>query len=292
MDNSDILPDNQSVEASFGIKEDWQHFSKTHQVLLRKLPLLFKTFERVFLRTMETTEPADRVIYFLGRVAMEDFMEIVLLCGNGYGVGALKILRGLYERAVTAAYLAKYPQEVDSFLEYHHVHMGKLLNHTAELFDVRRIFPEDKLAEIRANYEQAKPRFQEPLCKTCGTTRTQFSWSKLDIGAMAKKGDEYLAKLYLTCYFLPTLKAHSTLHALSTQAKPCDNGGLTFDDGAQREHSDEAFRAAHLTMLIALGTQNRHFKLGLNEELGERRGEFAEAWGQPPEDVTADSPPK
>src|SRR5208337_1972488 len=72
MDNSDILQDNQSVEASFGIKEDWQHFSKTHQVLLRKLPLLFKTFERVFLRTMETTEPADRVIYFLGRVAMED----------------------------------------------------------------------------------------------------------------------------------------------------------------------------------------------------------------------------
>jgi hypothetical protein len=36
MDHSDTLPDNRSVEASFGIKEDWQHFSKTHQVLLSK----------------------------------------------------------------------------------------------------------------------------------------------------------------------------------------------------------------------------------------------------------------
>ena len=283
------LPDDEPIVASFGSQEDWQHFSESHQVLLRKLPLLFKTFERVFLRTIDTTKPADGVIYFLGRVAMEDFMEIVLLCGNEYGVGALKILRGLYERAVTAAYLAKYPEEVDSFLEYHHVHMGKLLNHTVELFDVRRIFPEDKLAEIRANYERTKPRFQEPLCKTCGTTRTRLSWSKLNIGAMAKKGDEYLARLYLTCYFLPTLNAHSTLHALSTQAKTSDHGGLTFDDSAQREHADEALRAAHLTMLLALGTQNRHFKLGLDEELGERRGDFAEAWGKAPEEVTSET---
>jgi hypothetical protein len=135
--------------------------------------------------------------------------------------------------------------------------MGKLLNHTAELFDVRRIFPEQKLAEIREKYEQAKPRFQAPLCKACGTTRTQISWSKLDVGAMAKKGDEHLARLYLTCYFLPTLQAHSTVHALSTQARQSDVGGLAFDDGAQREHADEAFRAAHLTMLVALGTQHK-----------------------------------
>ena len=83
MDDCDTLPDNQTVEASFGIREDWLNFSKTHQVVLRKLPPLFKTFERVFLRAMEATEPADRVVYFLGRLAMEEFMEIVLLCGYG-----------------------------------------------------------------------------------------------------------------------------------------------------------------------------------------------------------------
>lgn len=289
MASFDTLPNNEPVIASFGLKEEWQQFSKSHQVLLRKLPLLFKTFGQVFLRTMETTNPADRVIYFLGRIAMEDFMEIALLCGNGYGVGALKILRGLYERAVTAAYLAKYPDEVDSFLDYHQVHMGKLINHAAELFDLRRLFSEDKLAEIRERYEEAKQHFQEPLCKKCGTTRTQFSWSKLDVGTMAKKADEYLAKLYLDCYFLPTLQTHATFHALSAQARHSEAGGLTYDDNAQREAVDGAFRGAHLTMLLALGTQNRYFNLGLDEELGERRGDFAEAWGKTPDDVATET---
>ncbi len=104
---------------------------------------------------------------------------------------------------------------MDSFLEYHHVHKGELLNHTGELFDVRRMFPEDKLAESREKYEEAKARFQEPLCKKCGTLRTQFSWSKLDVGAMAKKADQYLARLYLECYFLPTFQTHTTFHSFS-----------------------------------------------------------------------------
>jgi hypothetical protein len=292
MGSSDTLPDNEPVIASFGLKEEWEQFSTSHQVLLRKLPLLFKTFGRAFLRTMETTNPADRVIYFLGRIAMEDFMEIALLCGNGYGVGAQKILRGLYERAVTAAYLAKYPKEVDSFLDYHQVHMGKLVNHAAELFDLRSMFSEDKLAEIRERYEEAKQHFQEPLCKKCGTTRTQFSWSKLDVGAMAKKADEYLAKLYLECYFLPTLQTHATFHALSAQARQSAAGGLTYDDNAQREAADRAFRGAHLTMLFALGTQNCHFKLGLEEELVERRGDFAEAWGKTPDEAVEETVPE
>jgi hypothetical protein len=292
MDTPETLPDNEPVVAAFGLKDDWLLFSKGHQMLLRKLPLLFKTFERIFLRTTETTEPADRVIYFLGRVAVEDFMEIVLLCGNGYGVGALEILRGLYERAVTAAYLAKYPKEVDSFLDYHQVQMGKLLIHTAELFDVRKLFSKEKLTEIRERYDQAKQHFQEPLCNKCGTTRTQFSWSKLDVGAMAKKADEHLAKLYLECYFLPTLQIHATFHALSAQARQSEAGGLTYDDNAQREAVDGAFRGAHLTMLFTLGTQNRYFKLGLDEELRGRRGDFAEAWGKTPEDVATETLPK
>jgi hypothetical protein len=292
MDMPDTFPEDDPVVATFGIREDWLLFSKTHQVLLRKMPLLFKTFERVFLRTTERTDPAERVIYFLGRIAMEDFMEIVLLCGNGYGVGALKILRGLYERAVTAAYLAEHPEEVDSFLDYHQVHMGKVLNHAAELFDLRRLFSEDKLTEIRERYKQAKQRFQEPLCKKCGTTRTRFSWSKLDVGAMAQKADESLAKLYLECYFLPTLQTHPTFRSLSAQVRQSEAGGLTFDDNAQRKAADGAFRGAHLTMLLALGTQNRYFKLGLDEELAERRADFAEAWGKAPDELAGETLPE
>lgn len=230
---------------------------------------------------MQTTSPVDRVIFFLGRVMLEEFMEILLLCGNGYGIGGHKLLRGLYERAVTAAYLVQYPEEVDAFLRYNKVHLGKMLNHTAQLFDLKELFAVEKIDEIRRDYEEAKREFQEPLCKACGTTRTQMSWSKLDIGAMAKKADEGLAKLYLQCYFMPTLHSHSTMRALFSQMTHSEGGsGLTFDDQAQREHVDEALRAAHLLILMAIDTQSIHFKLGLNEEIAQCRGDWAEAWGR------------
>jgi hypothetical protein len=41
--------------------------------------------------------------------------EIVFLAVNGYGNGASKLLRGLYERAVTLTYLIKFPEKVERF---------------------------------------------------------------------------------------------------------------------------------------------------------------------------------
>jgi len=40
-------------------------------------------------------------------------------------------------------------------------------------------------------------------------------------------------------------------------------------------------------MLTALGTQNRYFKLGLDDELGGRMGDLSGAWRKSPEGVTA-----
>ena len=57
------------------------------------------------------------MILYLGRTASDDFGELLVLVGNGYGIGALKVLRGMYERMVTAAFLAKNPSEARSFAE-------------------------------------------------------------------------------------------------------------------------------------------------------------------------------
>ena len=38
-----------------------------------------------------------------------------MLSGNGYGFGAYKIVRGMYERVVTAMYIAKDPGEARKF---------------------------------------------------------------------------------------------------------------------------------------------------------------------------------
>lgn len=65
-----------------------------------------------------------------------DGTSILLLGMNGYGFGAQKILRGMYERAVTAAFLHRHPDQVDAFLDFGHINDWKLLTpctrHTEE----------------------------------------------------------------------------------------------------------------------------------------------------------------
>lgn len=61
------------------------------------------------------------MIFYLGRLCAEEFNEILLLAGNGYGIGAFKLLRGMYERSVTAYRLHLHPELIDDFLEYYWV---------------------------------------------------------------------------------------------------------------------------------------------------------------------------
>jgi hypothetical protein len=42
---------------------------------------------------------AERIIFFLGRMVVDDFGGILMLSGNGYGFGAYKVARDMYERA-------------------------------------------------------------------------------------------------------------------------------------------------------------------------------------------------
>ena len=61
---------------------------------IRAIQNALATARKVFLRTVKSDKPSDRVGFFLGRICVEDFNEILLLAGNGSGIGALKVLRG------------------------------------------------------------------------------------------------------------------------------------------------------------------------------------------------------
>jgi hypothetical protein len=50
---------------------------------------------------------ADLAVYSLGRLACEDFFEVMVVAEHGLGIAGLKLMRGLYERAITAEYISK-----------------------------------------------------------------------------------------------------------------------------------------------------------------------------------------
>lgn len=262
---------------TIGSPSEWQAFWNRHPLWPEKFKFLHSTLEKVFMREMASEGPTDRVLFFIGRLCVEDFNEVFLFSGNGYGFGALKILRGLYERAVTLAYIAKHPEQADMFLEYHHIHQGKMLRHAMPLLaKASGQIPSEELRSAEALYNTYKGKFREPLCKKCNTYRTRFSWSSLDLVSMARDVD--MEGLYFAAYYVPTLQSHATTSAIINRLEIKKDGHLSFDPEPQREWSDRALVAAHNVIIHVLLTQNTYFNLVLDDEIQQRMNDFSDIW--------------
>ena len=261
---------------TIGFQEEWKVFFDKHPLWPEKYKLLTSTLTKIFIREITTISPADRVVFHLGRLCVEDFNEIFLLCGNGYGIGGLKILRGLYERVVTLGYISDNPNQAEPFLEYHHIHKGKMLIHAEKIFDLEKDIDAKELVTAKENYKIYKDKFQEIDCKICKTKRTMFSWSKLDTLSMAQKIG--LDGLYFPGFFYPTLQAHATPTSLMARIKVRENGNISFDEGAQHEWASKSLITAHNLMIYVLMIQNTYFKLNIDSEIEERRNDFQEMW--------------
>ena len=177
--------DNETI-IGFGIPEEQTEFIKRHSLFFDRFPNLRSAFYTAFIREMSTAEPVDRVVFYLGRLCVEDFLELLLLCGNGYGIGAMKILRGMFECAVTASYLQQNSEEAENFLDYHWIAKHKLAQAIKETMGTDAI-PKDIFEKFKENYQSVRPKFMVTDCKKCGTQRLNHTWTKLDFVSMARK---------------------------------------------------------------------------------------------------------
>jgi len=254
------------LQASYGYPQEWAAFSQSHQEFLNRFKNIEKAIEVAFQRIHQTTHPLEKTIYFQGRLIVEDFMEILLLCGNGYGIGAQKLVRGMYERAVSARYLMNHPEEVHNFLDFHRVTEYKFLIAIEQSMGLD-VFSSEQAAKIRSDYESVKAQFTVSDCKGCGTSKMNHTWSKADVVSMARK-TKNLWPFILPGYYMPMREAHSTVGAIFSRIDPESakkDEGLIFDGELQRDRAHTALFTAHLILLDALELQREFFKI---EELG------------------------
>jgi hypothetical protein len=181
------------VSITFGNPEARQKFAELHVFLLTNLDNL-KNALQTLVSSLAGKEDniVDRVIYYLGYIVWEDFNEILLLSANGMESGAKKILRGMFERTVTANYLLRHPDEAQLFWNYAWVDQHRFAAELDKEFP--DVFSKDVLEEIETKYREVEEDFQIPVCRACKVkdceecrrTRTNYTWSKKDIIAMAK----------------------------------------------------------------------------------------------------------
>jgi uncharacterized protein YjbI with pentapeptide repeats len=267
----------QQYTLRFGDPDEWAEFAKTHPLFVERFANLRTALDVAFTRTGDTSNPTDRVVFFSGRLCAEEFFEITLLCGNGYGVGGWKILRSMYERAVTATYLHSHPEEADAFLDFHCVSMHKLEKAIEDTIG-KDVLPSEKGRQNEADYQRVKDRFMVADCKKCGTMRLNYTWTTLDFVSMAKAAGE-IGKLLVPAYYLPLRHAHSTVGAILDRLEESELGGLAFNPGPQRPAATAALRCAHAVLLNVLELQRQHFNLeSLNVPLERCTQDFRDIW--------------
>src|SRR4029077_3039462 len=155
------------------------------------------TFEKLvglankcFSQRPRPTNQVETVCFGLGYACRQDFVEVIFLAVNGYGGGSSKIIRGLYERAVTLAYIVNNPDKAERFIRYAAIQEHRLLESALKVVTEKEfddlVGAPNTAAEIRNRYKQVKNEFQIADCKTCGTTRVQPTWD-LDVAAMVHK---------------------------------------------------------------------------------------------------------
>jgi hypothetical protein len=186
----------------------------------------------------------------------------------------------MYERAVTAAYISKHPDEAKRFWKYWPIPHRKVLNHAKELLGrdgVASVLGADHEKTVEEEYQKVIGEFQETLCKQCRKTRPMFSWSTLSLPAMAKKAGYGLEHCYYSAYAVPTQQAHSTVLAVTARLKQTPEGHF-FDNSVQKQFGALAMMTAHVVILAILRVENDYFSLGLESEISAREAERESSW--------------
>jgi len=123
------------INQKFGNALAQASFVERHRDFASLMELLKRTCEAA--HKVGPMHRGDLVMYSLVRLVIEDFNEVILLAANGTTTGAMKILRGMFERTVTVCYLEKHLQDIDLFVDYWAVSERRAANRIREDMPVR-----------------------------------------------------------------------------------------------------------------------------------------------------------
>jgi hypothetical protein len=288
-----------------GSFEEQKRFIERNADFLREFPRLNELSKKVFLRAIKPPDPAEverlrqlleddlavvafedrmtaaRIIFYLGRMAADDFGEILMLAGNGRGFGAYKIVRGMYERIVTAFHLEKNPAEARVFAESSAITKLNYLNRTFEASpDTKARFTDELIQSIEKDAAAAQAKRKQSICSKCHQPITQEAWTRVSLDVMAKTAEPALAIFYPQFYLEGTAQSHANMFGIERRLLR-KNGGITYKETSEEE-ARFAVHLGHHLMVRFLAMQNRYFNLGLDDEVQQRIDAFVSVWGGTP----------
>ncbi len=227
---------------------------------------------------VEDKYKANLASFILARMAIDEFSEMLVLASNGYGLGSIKILRSMYERVVTCAYVAQNPEVSRALVDSTWTHQWKVWK------VVQRIAPsaidkvdKSRIEDLENKATEAQSRLNESFCPKCKQLVQVHAWTKVPLSTMAEKVGSDLSGLYLLGYQILTALAHTTGQSINSKMEVGVDGEWTYrmDSSSERRH---ALHVGHNLLLLLLGRQDDHFGYGLRHLLEPRFEAFKKVW--------------
>jgi hypothetical protein len=264
-----------------GHKDEWEYFEKSYA---KHIPVLIKCHDVTldFAMKAVTENAQQHVILLLAKTCIKEFEEILVLCGNGYGSGSMKLLRTLYERIITLTYLATHTEEIQQYIDYSDVHNHKLLMEARAVHVGGGDLTPEQEEDVIAKYAAVRDKFLQEDCKKCKTKRLQGSWTKKSMPELAKNADTILRQFYFRAYLRPTLYSHATFIGTMWQIDTSDEGIRLFGDKVEHENVEEALSKAHFLLVQASNVTNDFFNLGQGGLVKELFNDWADIWKSEP----------
>jgi len=220
---------------------------------------------KCFGRRVKYKNHLEDVAFSVGHTCRDDFCEVVFLAANGYADGASKVFRGLYERAVTLAYIEQNPEKARRFYRFSGIQAHRAMEAALKVFteaEFEKVVGRPTVARIREWYAQVKPEFQTTDCKKCDTKRTQSTWD-IDFASMVQKVREPYGQFFVNAYTLPTLRIHATM---TSGFDGRDREQKVSIQNRRRECDITIYSATCIFMLV-MRLQSKVFSLGLEAEI-------------------------
>jgi uncharacterized protein DUF5677 len=256
-----------------------QDFADKYCKFLTSLDNLRNSFETLGKALNEKKgDLAGTVIFYLGVIVWEDFNEILFLSANGLVAGAKKILRGMFERVVTANYLHTHQDETELFWNYYWIDQHKWAADLAQVFAINAF--KENLLEVESQYQRVKELYQVPVCRVCKfpeceeckKTRTNHNWSKKDIVTMAKEVG-IPVHVIIGAYYFPLIETHPKAVAIFDRIRSLEN------KKSDKGNGEPPLVIAHALLINLLEVSYEHFKIeGMKELIGQAVKNFQASW--------------
>ena len=264
------------ADVKFGNPSEWRAFAQRQPAFLERFENLREALNAAFIRTLTNAAAFESMLFFTSRQAADDFLEILLVCGNGEASAAEKLLRSFYERVVTVTYLHRFPDKFDAYFNYYHITAKKVMESERRLFG-DDLYPPEKIDEVNNNYDRVKNAYRTRECKGCGRREMGPAWSPVAFGDMAKLVE--LERYYHIAYARPLLQAHPGVKGTLSRLDGQPGGPISWGDRIDRQKADEVLVTAHALLLHLLDVQVEHFRVEGLEALVERAAQdWKDTW--------------